>query len=245
MRRRTFLGTAAVSAGVALAGCIGDEDGNPNTVLGEPDREVDVDAEALAYPAYGQELPTVSLPAPLHGEEVATTEYVGEGETLVTFVFTRCPGPCPGLTAVLAHVQSTASEESYADEVALMPMSFDPEHDTDERIREFSELNGADPDADNWLFLRPETPQRAQEVVHGTFGVGFEEVPGEDGGHDGHDQAEQGEPLDPGEHDDTTFVHTNLLLLVNRDGYVERTYTPQPPRPDEVLDDLEAVRDRY
>jgi protein SCO1/2 len=247
MQRRAFLRSAAASTGVALAGCLGGSSGNPDTVLDEPGREHDVDPEALAYPAYGQELPEVTVPAPIHGREVTTTEFVGERETLLTFVFTRCLGPCPGLTATLAHVQSAAQENGYADEVALMPISFDPEHDTTDRIREFSEINGADPDAGNWLFLRPETPERADEVLNGEFGVGFEEVEIEDdseGGHEG-DESEHGEVLGRGEADDTSFVHTNLFLLVNRDGYVERAYTPDPPLPATVLDDLEAVRDGY
>lgn len=242
MQRRTFLRATTVSAGVALAGCLGDDS---DTVLDKPDREVDVDPEALAYPAYGQELPSVTLPAPLHEREVSTTEYTGERETLVTFVFTRCPGPCPGLTAALGFVQSKAEADGYSDELALMPISFDPESDTEDRIQEFCEINGADPTADNWLFLRPETPQRADEVVNGAFGVGFEEVPVEDSPHAGGGDPEQGEVLEPDENTDTSFAHTNLLLLVNRDGYVERAYSPQPPRPDTVLEDLEAVRDGY
>lgn len=244
MHRRTYLRTVALSGTVAVAGCLGD-DGNSNAVLDPPDREQDVDPEALAYPAYGQELPAVTLPAPLHGTEVSTTEFVGERDSLVTFVFTRCLGPCPSLTASLAHVQGTAQEEGYADEIALMPITFDPETDTPDRIEEFCELNGADPDADNWLFFRPETPERAKEVVDGTFGVGFEKVPLDGEGDHHEDGSEYGTVLGPEAGDEMTFAHTNLLLLVNRDGYVERAYTPQPPRPDVVLDDLEAVRDGY
>lgn len=248
MQRRAFLRTVTASTAVAVAGCLGgnSSSGNPNTVLDEPDREVDVDPEALAYPAYGQELPEVTVPAPLHEREISTTEFVGERETLLTFVFTRCLGPCPGLTAALAHVQSAAAENGYPDEVALMPISFDPEHDTTDRLREFSEINGADPVADNWLFLRPESPARADAVVNGEFGVGFQEVEieGESGGHDG-DGPEHGEVLGRGEADDTAFTHTNLFLLVNRDGYVERAYSPDPPLPATVLEDLEAVRDGY
>lgn len=70
------------------------------------------------------------------------------------------------------------------------------------------------------------------------FGVAFEEVPVEDGDHSGH----EGHEVDDGE---TTFIHSVLLLLVNRDGYVERAYTPQPPAPAELVDDLESVREGY
>jgi protein SCO1/2 len=239
MQRRTFLRLATVSAGGAIAGCLGGDDSN--TVLEEPFIE-EADPEDLAYPAHGEELPDVTLPAPVHGRDVSTREFVGERETLLTFVYTRCPGPCPGMTAALAHVFVDAADEGYSDEVALMPMTFDPNYDDPERIRKFSERNGADPTAENWLFLRPETPERADEVVNGEFGVGFEEVPKSEGGHGNHN-ASQGETLNPDE-GDTAFVHTNLVILANRDGYVERAY-PEVPRPDQVLSDLRTVRDSY
>lgn len=240
MHRRNFLQVAALSAGSAIAGCLGDDD--PNTVLDEPDIP-DADPEAFIYPAHGEELPQMTLPAPLHDREVSTTEFVGDRETLLTFIFTRCPGPCPGMTATLAHVQVNATEEGYGDEVALMPTTFDPEYDDEDRIREFCERNGADPTAENWLFLRPETPEAADEAINGTFGVGFEEVPAEEDPHGGHDGHDQGETLDS-EEGETTFSHLNLVILANRDGYVERAYQ-RVPRPDEVLSDLETVRNGY
>lgn len=251
MQRRSFLRGAGGVVTVAAAGCLSGDETDPNTVLGPPEREVDVDPEALAYPAYGEELPDVTFPSPLHETEVSTREFAGSRETLVTFVFTRCMGPCPALTATLAQAQTTADAEGYTEEVAFMPITFDPEHDTPDRLREFSELNGADPTAENWHFLRPATPERAQELIEGReqFGVAFEEVPVEESGHgsgqDGNRDTDQGKVL-PTEGDrETSFAHTNLLLLANRDGYVERAYSPQPPRPDIVIDDLEAVRRGY
>ena len=247
MQRRSFLRSTAIVSGIAVAGCVGsgDDGGSENTVLGEPEREYDVDPEDLAYPAYGQTIPAFELPSPLHDRTVSTREYVGERETLLTFVFTRCGGPCPAQTAALARTQTAAADGGYSDETVFMPITFDPEYDTEDRLREFSEINGADPTAANWQFLRPETPERAKEVVQGDdgFAVAFEEAEG-DGGHG--NGTDQGEVLEPDEEGEAiSFIHSNLLLLVNRDGYVERAYSPQPPRPDIVIDDLEAVREGY
>ncbi|WP_336328459.1 SCO family protein [Halovenus sp. HT40] len=254
MDRRAYLQASLVTSGVALTGCLSsvtgsDEEENENTVLDPPEREYDVDPEALAYPAYGQALPEATLPSPLHDTEISTREFVDSRETLVTFVFTRCGGPCPALTSTLARVQADAGTDGYSDSVALMPITFDPEYDTPDRLREFSTINGADPTAENWQFLRPESEQRAKEVVgsRGQFGVGFEEVSPEGGGHGGGDRTgPNGEVLPPDEEgENTMFAHTILMLLVNRDGYVERAYTPQPPRPDIVLGDLASVREGY
>ncbi|WP_436933950.1 SCO family protein [Halovenus marina] len=247
MNRRSVLRGTVAACSVALAGCLGigsGSAGSENTVLGPPDRDVEVDPEDLAYPGYGQELPGVTLPSALHDTEISTREFVGDRETLLTFIFTRCQGPCPAMTASLARTQVAANEDGYADEVAFMPTTFDPEFDDPERLQEFGEANGADPTADNWYFLRPASPERAQEVVHGTFGVAFEKNEIEEDGHSHSGEYEYGDPLDPGE-EPVTFTHSNLLLLVNRDGFVERAYSPRPPRPDIVIDDLEAVREGY
>lgn len=238
MQRRRFLGLAAISGGGVIAGCLGGDDSN--TVFDDPSIE-EANPEDLAYPAHGQELPAVTLPAPLHDREVSTREFVGERETVLTFIYTRCGGPCPGMTAALAHVFVDARAEGYSDEVALMPTTFDPEYDDEQRLQTFFERNGADPTAESWLALRPETPERADEVVNGKFGVGFERTPS-GGGHGGHNSS-QGETLNPdeGEYD---FTHVTLVILANRDGYVERAYQ-QVPRPDELLSDLQQVREAY
>lgn len=231
MRRRRFLTTTAGVSTALLAGCLGEDD---PTVL-DPFRS-DVASEDLSYPANGERLPSVELPAPLHESTIATDDFVGTRETLITFVFTRCPGPCPTMTSTLAHVQAEAIDGGYADEVALMPITFDPEYDTPAVFEAFCRDTGADPHADNWFALRPETAESAEAVVQGEFGVWYEEVPMEESDHGDHG--------DHGE-DEMTFAHANLILLANRDGYVERAYAGQPPTTASVIDDLETVRDAF
>jgi protein SCO1 len=248
MDRRAYLASVATAGTLSVTGCLGDDS---STALARPEDQ-SADSEDYPYPAHGEGLPEVTVPSPLHDREVSTTEFVGERETLLTFVFTRCPGPCPALTATLAQVQAHAATEGYTDEVALLPITFDPEHDEREVLREFSEANGASVEG-NWQFLRPDGPEAAEDVVTNTFGVPFEEVPLEEAeeAHDDHgDHDEEHGNDDHGGHDDhdhgedgTSFVHANLLLLVNRDGYVERAYDGPPPAPTDVLDDLDAVRE--
>ena len=246
MDRRAYLASVATAGGLALAGCLGDD--SP-TVLSRPEGQ-SADSEAYPYPAHGEKLPEVTVPSPLHDREVSTTAFVGERESLLTFVFTRCPGPCHSLTASLAQVQARAAEEGFSGEVALLPITFDPEHDESDVLRAFGEANGASVE-ENWQFLRPDGPEEAEEVVTDTFGVPFEEVPLEEaeGAHDDHGEGDhESHDEDDHDHDDnageeTSFVHANLLLLVNRDGYVERAYTGPPPAPTDVLDDLDAVRE--
>ena len=67
MRRRTFLrSTGAVGALGGLAGCLGSvglRDSNPDVALGEPDREFE--SSDVPYPAWGEQIPDVTVPAPV------------------------------------------------------------------------------------------------------------------------------------------------------------------------------------
>lgn len=234
--RRTFLAGSAAATGT-VAGCTdvlqtGSTGANEHVVLEKPDQYEDLrsarDDGALQFPIHGDRLPEVTVPAPLTGRDVTTTEFVGERHVLLTFIFTRCSDACPLLIAPLVHVQASSIENEFADDVAFLPMTFDPAYDTAERLAEYGEERGVHFDAGNWWFLRPETEQRAEDVVAGTFGVNYEFVP----------EAER-------EMGNMAWVHSNRLVFANAEGYVERTYTGEPPNPAAVLEDIETLRDRW
>lgn len=256
-RRAILRATAATGLSVSLAGCTGGgllgDEGSDDVVLGPPDGyDEDVAAETV-HPTYGDEVPELTVPAPLRDETVTTTDFVGERHSLYTFLFTRCPDACPGLMASLRHVQEGAREDGYADEMALLPVTFDPDHDTPAVLEEYELDHGVDREAGNWYSLRPETPADAREVVEEGFGVAFQknedaghgDGDGRDGDHgddhddDGHDEEHDGD--DGHDHDEMAFAHTNLVLFVNMDGYVERAYAGAVPTPANVVDDVETV----
>lgn len=215
--RRTFLGAVGATAGVALAGCMGiAADDDPMRLPPPENYDALVEAD-LAYPIYGEDLPEATITDALTGDPVSTRGFVGERHVLMTFVYTRCGTICPALTANLVQAQAAAAKGGYADRVAFLAVTFDPEHDTSSVLRRYGEDRGADYDAGNWYFLRPETPADAKTVVQGTFG-------------DAYHPAES-----------MPYVHNSLVLLANRDGYVERAYANEPPNPRTVVDDLERV----
>ncbi|SDJ68578.1 protein SCO1/2 [Halovenus aranensis] len=227
--RRTLLAAGTTAVATAAAGCVdtfvGGESGNDDVVLDPPenyDRRKDLD---IPYPTYGEQIPDVSVPAPLHDRTVSTREFVGERHVMMTFIYTSCRTVCPGLTASLRQVQADSVEQEYADEIAFLPTTFDPKQDTPERLRTYGEEMGVNDDADNWYFLRPETPEAAKRVVEDTFGVAFESG---EGGHGGDTEA-------------TMFQHASVVLLVNKDGFVERAYNGGPPGASEARTDARAV----
>jgi protein SCO1/2 len=71
---------------------------------------------------------------------------------IANFIFTTCPGMCPGLTARMAGLQRHLRAESVrADEVRLVSFSVDPETDTPEVLSGYADRFAAEPG--RWFFL--------------------------------------------------------------------------------------------
>jgi len=218
-RRTVLRATGATAIGASVAGCLGE--GSPEgNVLSTPEdyeRRKDVD---LPYPIYGDNVPEVTVPAPLHDREVTTTEFVGDRHTMLTFIYTTCTDVCPFLVTALRRVQDDSVKDGYADEFAFMPITFDPEADTEEVLREYSDRMSVDREPGNWYFLRPETPERAKDVVQESFGVAFRGGAG-------------------------SYDHYGLVLLINKDGIVERAYRGSNPDPQTVADDARTLVEEW
>lgn len=228
MNRRTYLSAATATAGTFAAGCLGR--GAQDTTLGEPEDQ-GADSDDLPYPAYGEEFPGSTLPDPLREQAVSTADFEGDRVVLMTFIYTRCPdGICPALTQVLRHAQADAIENDYTGEVAFLATTFDVGRDTADVLRQYGEDQGVDYEAENWHFLRPESEERAREVVTDTYGVEYERIDPEElsGDHAGHDMGEY------------AFDHYPITYLVNREGYVERAYAGVPET-SRVVEDVSAV----
>jgi protein SCO1/2 len=230
-RRTVLAATGTAVLGVGSAGCLGVLGGDgvsDDVVLSPPENYDQLSGANLPFPIHGEQLPDTTVPAPLAGREVTTTEFVGERHVMLTFVFTRCSTACPLLTANLVQAQAESIEAGFADEMAFLDVTFDPEYDTAEVLESYAEEQGVDREAGNWWFLRPESPQRAREVVTDTFGVAFQYVEEENR-----------------EMQNMAWLHSNLVLLANADGYVERAYNGETPNPADVVDDVTTLHERW
>ncbi len=67
---------------------------------------------------------------------------------IADFIFTRCAGPCPLMTARMLEMQKALVKTP---EVKLVSVTVDPEYDTSEVLKAYAEANFADPD--RWKFL--------------------------------------------------------------------------------------------
>lgn len=196
-------------------------------------KEWSVDPADLPFPTHGDELPSVTLPAPVRDEGQVSVPDGFETDLLMTFIYTTCNTMCPRLTAIMAQVQDHTLKEGYSEEVSFAEITFDPNRDDAEAIRKFADKHNVEMDADNWYFLRPESEARTKEVVQESYGVHFTKT-------------------NPESMDSYMFSHTGLILLANKKGYVERAYKLQStqgsdqPRVtrQEVTDDLKTLRER-
>ena len=255
MHRRRFLAGIGVAAGAA--GCLGDAgDADPNVVLPEPDRRFE--SADVPYPAWGQRVPDVTLDAPLAGRRIAVRDI--ETPSLLTFFYSNCRTVCPVLVGTLRNVQVHAIREGYGDEVAFLPITFDPGRDDAAALRSYADRVNVDLEAGNWHFLRPDGPGAVDRVVRERFGVTVSRRAGMDGGtgnaslaapDDAADGNRSGTPSGASEeHANASaadggymFVHTALTILANADGYVERAYRTKSPDQERIVEDLRRVRE--
>lgn len=78
------------------------------------------------------------------------------------FIFTRCPGPCPAMSRKFAELQRAFRK---LDDVRLVSITVDPEHDTPEALSKYADSYGADPQ--RWLFLTGEKQTILDLAVEG------------------------------------------------------------------------------
>ncbi len=67
---------------------------------------------------------------------------------VASFVFSRCTGPCPSVSATMAKLQADYAEKP---DFRLVTFTFDPDHDTPAELKTYANHFRADPD--RWLFL--------------------------------------------------------------------------------------------
>ena len=70
---------------------------------------------------------------------------------IADFIFTRCPGICPAMTAKMSKIHDQLLNNPTFSDVILVSISVDPNYDTPQRLAEYAEGHKADPR--RWRFL--------------------------------------------------------------------------------------------
>ncbi|QDU78708.1 hypothetical protein Pla110_04120 [Polystyrenella longa] len=146
--------------------------------------------EASPWPAEG--LPEFSLTA--HTGETVTKESLMGQPWLVDFIFTRCTGPCPKLTARMSLMQEELSDTN----VKLITITVDPEFDDVEKMKRYAMVYGAEDD--RWLMLTGGY-EEIYDLIEKGFQMPVQEIEGADEG--------------------SKFLHTTNILFVDENGVVQ------------------------
>ncbi|ARS91324.1 SCO family protein [Natrarchaeobaculum aegyptiacum] len=226
MNRRSVLGISAATGLAAVAGCVtGALESGPE-VDGEVALEPPTGEDAVGdpmYPTYGEAFPAFELPDPLTEEPIDVSAI---SETfLLTAFFADCPAECIPLMSNIAAVQSNVNDDGLVDETRFFGITFDPERDTADALRDHADMVRIDLEAGNYHYLRPADESEAQDVVYDTLGIPFERE--ELGG------------------DDYDFAHIVVTFLVNPEGIVERAYRGENLPVDDVSADVVSVVDNW
>lgn len=105
----------------------------------------------------------------------------------LSFMYTRCPDPdgCPLASFVLQRIhRELGRSPDLAGRVRLVSLSFDPETDSPQVMREYARLFDAD-SSDDWAFLTSASMQAVQPVLD-AYGQGVERIYDEAGRYTGH-----------------------------------------------------------
>ncbi len=145
------------------------------------------------------------------GRRFALRELRGSA-VLLDFIFTRCAGPCPILTA--RHVELQRSLAAPLRQCArFVSLSVDPEYDRPHRLREYGLARGAD--LREWWFLTG-PPQEVQRVL-AAYGVGATRV------------------------DPENLVHLVATYLIDSEGRIAQRYVGLEHSTAQIRGDLEAA----
>lgn len=170
-------------------------------------------------PAQGDAVPDFKL-RNQDGRPIHLGQFKGQA-LLVTFIYTRCPLPnfCPRMTRNFAEVnKELAANAALYPKTHLLCVSFDPEHDTPERLRAYGATyigsNAASAFA-HWDFAVPDRPVLLEMAKF--FDVGITAGP------------------------DETITHSLSTTLIGPDGKVVRFYPGNEWTVEQVTADLKSV----
>jgi cytochrome oxidase Cu insertion factor (SCO1/SenC/PrrC family) len=89
--------------------------------------------------------------------------------TVMSFIYTRCAAAkaCPYATGVLMQLhQLSQADPALANGLRLVSLSFDPEHDSPERMGAYSLLARSEKSASEWHFLTTASREKLNPILH-------------------------------------------------------------------------------
>ena len=137
----------------------------------------------------------------IDGQTITKQDLLGK-PFIISFIFTLCRGPCPNVTKEMREIHDRLKDHDFN----LISLTVDPERDTIDVLKSYSQANAADPD--RWKFL---TGNQAEiyGLIHRSFLMPVEEEPDRD--------------RKPG----FEIIHSTNIMLVDKTGRVIGKFNAQ------------------
>lgn len=210
MNKSLFYLRAAVLRGLLLVGVIFTAlAGGPKEENLPRNNEHDYDA-----PAPGTyQLPVIKVAGDAvlldaEGKSLNLHELTRGRITVLSFIYTRCASAkaCPMATGVLMDLHElSADNRQLAGNLRLVSLSFDPAHDTPERMRAYSTLASERLNAAPWHFVTARSETELQPVL-AAYGQAVDK------------KANPADPTGP-------LNHTLRVYLIDREGRIRNIYS--------------------
>ncbi|WP_374055008.1 SCO family protein [Rossellomorea sp. FM04394] len=153
-----------------------------------------------------------------NGESTSLSE-LNKGKIVIAdFIFTNCDTVCLPMTANMAKLQKKVTDAGLEDELQLVSISVDPEHDTPEVLKEYS--SRYEMDDENWSFLTGYSRDEIESFANVSFKTPAAQVEGSN-----------------------QFVHGTSFYLVSENGVLLKQYegVSNPPY-EEMIEDIEKLK---
>lgn len=160
----------------------------------------------------GDKVPNFTL-TNQNGGKTSLSDFAGKGVVL-SFLYTKCPDPrkCPMIRNKLQSLASLSGKIGASNDLEVLAITIDPEHDTPEVLKSYAQ--GFDKDHDNWMFLTGDKDEVAK--VAGAFGVIYWDEKG-------------------------AIQHNVKTIFIGRDGRVETIKSGSDWKPGEFAAEIEQA----
>ncbi|MFC7786032.1 SCO family protein [Rossellomorea sp. GCM10028870] len=153
-----------------------------------------------------------------NGETTSLAD-LNKGKIVIAdFIFTNCDTVCLPMTANMSKLQKKIADAGLDDDVQLVSISVDPEHDTPEVLKQYS--GRYEMDDENWSFLTGYSRDEIESFANVSFKTPAAQVEGSN-----------------------QFVHGTSFYLVSENGVLLKQYegVSNPPY-EEMIEDIEKLK---
>jgi protein SCO1/2 len=144
--------------------------------------------------------------------------------TVLSFIYTRCAAPkaCPYATNVLGQLHSVSAEDkTLAVNMRLVSLSFDPEHDTPQRLAAYSECVRETKSGCEWRFATAKSAEALDSILD-AYGQAVDK------------RSNSADPQGP-------LYHVLRVFLIDRQGRIRNIYSSGTLDPRLILADVKTL----